>query len=90
MSVPHSVFAETGLPWSGKSHGKTKIFQGQGNVREFLKNSGVFFDIFKVSEMSGNLFMESNALRTKSSQKRKEVENEEKNIDGQQKKLKQM
>lgn len=32
----------------------------------------------------------SNALRTNSSQKQKEVENEEKNINGPQKKLKQM
>ena len=74
MSVPHSAFAETGLPWSEKSQGKTKIFRGQEKVREFPKRSGIFFDVFKVSEMSGNLFMESNALRTKSSQKRKEVE----------------
>ena len=65
---------------------KTKIFQGQGKVRKFLKKSWKFFDIVKVSEKSGNLL----ALRTKSSQKRKEVENEEKNISGLQRKLKQM
>ena len=39
---------------------------------------------------SGNLLVKSNVLRTKFSQKRKEVENEEKNIIGLQKKLKQM
>ena len=34
---------------SGKSQGKTKIFQGKGKVREFLKKSGKIFDIVKVS-----------------------------------------
>ena len=32
--------SETGLPWSGKSQGKTKIFDGQGKVRKFLKSQG--------------------------------------------------
>ena len=43
-----------GLPLSGKSQGKTKSFQGQGRVREFVKKSGKIFDIVKVSEKSGN------------------------------------
>ena len=50
--VPTS--SQTGLPRSRKSQGKTKIFQGQGKVREFLKKSGKIFDIVKVSEKSGN------------------------------------
>ena len=37
-----------------------------------------------------DLLLKSNASRTKSREKRKEVENEEKNVDGLQKKLKQM
>ena len=32
--------------------GKTKIFQGQGKVREFFKNLGKIFEIVKVSESS--------------------------------------
>ena len=80
----------SGLPWAGKSQGKSKLFQGQAKVSEFLKRSGKFFDIVKVSEKSGNLLVQSNALHTKSRQKPKEVENEEKNINGLQKKLKQM
>jgi len=58
--------------------GKTKILQDQGKVSEYPKKSWKFFDIVKVSEKSGNLL----ALRKKSSQKRQEVENEEKNISG--------
>jgi len=42
------------LARSGKSQGKTKIFQGQGKVREFLKKSEKIFDIDEVSEKSGN------------------------------------
>ena len=45
---------ETGLPRSGKSQGKTKIFQGQGKVREFCKKSGKISVLVKVSEKSGN------------------------------------
>ena len=44
----------SGLPWSRKSQGKTKIFQGQGKVRKFFKKSGKIFDIVKVGEKSGN------------------------------------
>ena len=44
----------TGLPRSGKSQGKTKIFQGQGKVREFCKKSGKISVLVKVSEKSGN------------------------------------
>ena len=80
----------TGLSRSGKRQGKTKIFQGQGKVREFFSKSGKFFDIVKVSEKSENLLVKSNALRTKSSQRWKEVENEEKNLDSLQKKLEQI
>ena len=47
--------SETGLPWSGKSQGKTKIFEGQGKVRKFFKKSRKIFGIVKVSEKSGNL-----------------------------------
>ena len=65
-----------------------KIIQGQGKVREFLKMSGKFFDIVKVSEKSGNLLVKSNALGTKCNQKQKEVENEEKNININMKKAK--
>ena len=44
-----------GLPLSGKSRGKTKSFQGQGKVREFVKKSAKIFDIvIKVREKSGN------------------------------------
>ena len=50
----YSLNRHSGLPRSGKSQGKTKIFQGQGKVREFFKKSGKIFDIVKVSEMSGN------------------------------------
>ena len=46
--------ARTGLPQSGKSQGKPKIFQGQGKVGEFFKKSGKIFAIVKVSEKSGN------------------------------------
>ena len=42
------------LPLSGKSRGKTKSFQGQGKVREFVKKSAKIFDIVKVREKSGN------------------------------------
>ena len=47
-------FTTAGLPRSGKSQGKRKIFQGQGKVRELKKKSGKIFDIVKVSEKSGN------------------------------------
>ena len=43
-----------GLPLSGKSRGKTKSFQGQGKVREFVEKSAKIFDIVKVREKSGN------------------------------------
>ena len=46
-------------------------------VREFLKMSGKFFDVVKVSKKSRSLFVK--CLVHKSSQKRKEVENEEEN-----------
>ena len=46
--------ARTGLPQSGKSQEKLKIFQGQGKVGEFFKKSGKIFDVVKVSEKSGN------------------------------------
>ena len=32
-----------GLPRSGKSHGNTIIFKGQGKVREFSKSRGILF-----------------------------------------------
>ena len=75
----------SGLPRSGKSQGKTKIFQGQGKVREFCKKSGKISVLVKVSEKSGKsqgifwVLMSGNP-----------VEHEEKNIDGLQKKLKLM
>ena len=46
--------AAAGLPRSGKSQGKTKIFQGQGKVREFCKRSWKISVLVKVSEKSGN------------------------------------
>ena len=46
--------ALSGLPRSGKSQGKSKLFQGQGKVREFCKRSGKISVLFKVSEKSGN------------------------------------
>ena len=49
-----SILSRTGLPRSGKSQGKTKIFQGQGKVREFCKKSGKISVLVKVSEKSGN------------------------------------
>ena len=108
------------MPRSGKSQGKSKIFQGQGKVREFCKRSGKISVLVKVSEKSGNFvfrfcevyedifirkkevvvnqvmcsnggfFGQSNAMHSKSRENRKEIENEEKNIDGLQKKLKLM
>ena len=51
----------TGLPRSGKSQGKTKIFQGQGKVREFCKKSGKISVLVKVSEKSGNFFFQVGA-----------------------------
>jgi len=66
--------------------GKTITFQGQGKVREFFKRSGKILVAVEVSEKSGNFIFQF----TKSSEKHKEVENKEKDIDGQQKKLKQM
>ena len=39
---------------------------------------------------NGGFFGQSNAMRSKSHEKRKEIENEENNIDGLQKKLKLM
>ena len=51
------------------------------NFPRSRKSQGNSIAIVKVSERSENLLVKSNALRTKSSQKRKEVENE-KNING--------
>ena len=47
--TPFFLSPITGLPRSGKSQGKTKIFQGKGKVRKFFKKSGKIFDIVKVS-----------------------------------------
>jgi len=55
------------------------------NFPRSRKSQGNSIAIVKVSERSENLLLTANALRTKSSQKRKEVENEEKNINGLQK-----
>ena len=55
------------------------------NFPRSRKSQGNSIAIVKVSERSENLLVKANALRTKSSQKRKEVENEEKNINGLQK-----
>ena len=75
-----------GLPRSEKSQGKTKIFQGQGKVRQFHKSRN-FFDVVKVSEKVRESVSEVKFLPTKSSERRKEVlKNEEKNINGLQKK----
>ena len=63
-----------GLPWSGRNLGKTIISQGQRKVMEFCKRSGKILEFVRVREFY----------------KHKEVENEEKNIDGLQKKLKQI
>ena len=38
--VWHGLILTPGLPQSGKSEGKMKIFQGQGKVREFFKSLG--------------------------------------------------
>ena len=59
---------------------------GQGKVREFFKRSGKILVAVEVSEKSGNFIFRF----TKSSEKHKEVKNKEKDIDGLQKKLKQM
>ena len=48
-----------GLPRSGKSQGKTKIFRGRGKVREFCKRSGKISVLVKVNENSGNLSFSS-------------------------------
>jgi len=66
------------LPRSGKSQGKRALFkvrEKSGNFLKIQENSLIFF---KFSEMSVNLLVKSNALHEKSSQKRKEVENEKK------------
>ena len=47
-------FVLSWLPRSGKSQGKTNIFQGQGKVREFFKKSGKIFGTVKLSERSGD------------------------------------
>ena len=82
--------------------GKNKKFF---KVREFCKKSGKISVLVKVSEKSGNfdelateaetkhkmdLLVKLNALRSKSREKRKEIEHKDKNIDGLQKKLKLM
>ena len=54
VKVGHGHIGYSGLPWSGKSQGKSKIFQGQGKVREFCKRSGKISVLVKVSEKSGN------------------------------------
>ena len=54
QSVWYGLILTPGLPRSGKSKEKTKIFQGRGKVREFFEKSGKIFDIVKVSELSGN------------------------------------
>lgn len=56
---------------------KRNFFKVREKLGKFLK-SGKLVDIIKVSEKSGNLLVKSNALHTKYSQRRKEVENEEK------------
>ena len=38
--ISQHLFVLSGLLQSGKSQGKTKNFQGQGNVREFFNKSG--------------------------------------------------
>ena len=59
------------MPQSGKSQGKTKIFQGQGKVRKLFKKSGKIFDIVKASEKSGNsVFQFIHTLKCISFQKR--------------------
>lgn len=60
-----------------KSGKNENFFKVREKLGKFLK-SGKLFDIVKDSEKSGNLLVKSNALRTKYSQRRKEVENEEK------------
>ena len=60
------------------------------NFPRSRKSQGNSIAIVKVSERSENLLVKSNALSTKFSQKRKVVENEEKNINGLQKKIKKM
>lgn len=56
---------------------KRNFFKVREKLGKFLK-SGKLFDIIKVSEKSGNLLVKSNALHTKYSKRRKEVENEDK------------
>ena len=49
MNPLHKVTVATlsGLPQSGKCQGKTKIFQGQGKVREFFKRWGKILEVCK-------------------------------------------
>lgn len=49
-------FALTGLSRTGKRHGKTKIFQGQGILYEVKENSKFYL---KVKERKGILFLAS-------------------------------
>ena len=71
LSGPHA-----GLPWSEKNLGKTIISQGQRKVREFCKRSGKILEVVRVRELFLLL------LWTKSCEKHKEVENEEKQCKG--------
>ena len=48
--------ARTGLPQSGKSQGKLKIFQGQGKVGEFFKSQGKSLMLSKSVKSQGILF----------------------------------
>ena len=41
------TISESELLRSGKSQGKTKLFQGQGKVREFCKRSGKILEVCK-------------------------------------------
>ncbi len=61
----------TGLPRSGKSQEKTKIFQGQGKVREFCKKAEKILVFVKVREFllkqkkhKMDLLVKSNAMQS--------------------------
>ena len=52
--APEKRIGECRVATVSEKSGKTKIFQGQGKVREFCKKSGKILVLVKVSEKSGN------------------------------------
>ena len=79
--------SEQGCHGQGKVREKQKFFKVREKSGNFAKSQGKSQFLSKSVKSQGIL---SNALRSKSREKCKEMEHEEKNIDGLQKKLKLM